>query len=139
MKMSISEILEQVEIAEKRSDKIALLHNYDNPALREVLKYAYHPGIKWLLPKGKPPFKALHYASDAEGRLYSEVKNFYLFVEGGHTTLQQTKRENLFIQLLESVDSQDAVLLYSIKDGILPYKGITPKLVEEAFPGLIST
>ena len=42
----------------------------------------------------------------------------------------------MFIQTLESIDPEDAELLCSIKDKKIPYKGITSKLVTEAYPGL---
>jgi len=36
--------------------------------------------------------------------------------------------------MLESIHPEDAKLMLSVKDKKLPYKGITTKLVQEAFP-----
>jgi hypothetical protein len=47
------------------------------------------------------------------------------------------KREALFIQFLEGVDPKDALLIVSAKDKKLPYKGITAKIINQAYPGLI--
>ena len=43
----------------------------------------------------------------------------------------------LFIEMLESVAPADAKLLCAIKEKKLPWKGITPEIVNEAFPGLL--
>jgi hypothetical protein len=50
--------------------------------------------------------------------------------------LKQHRREQLFIELLESVDPGDAKVLIGMKDGKLPYRGMTRKLVADAFPNL---
>ncbi len=62
----------------------------------------------------------------------------YLFLEGGNDNLTPLRREQLFISLLESIDKEDAKLMLAAKDKKIPYKGITTKLVNTAFPGLIS-
>ena len=61
----------------------------------------------------------------------------YLFVEGGNPSLKQLRRESLFVQLLETVSADDAKLLLAIKDKYLPYPGVTPDIIKEAFPGLL--
>ena len=51
--------------------------------------------------------------------------------------LAPLKRESMWIDLLESLSEGEADLLAKAKDRRLKYKGITRKLVEEAFPGLL--
>jgi hypothetical protein len=70
-------------------------------------------------------------------RLFAEIRRLYLFLKGGNPNLTKLRRETLFIELLESVHPSDAKILIAIKDKKLPYKGLTAKLVKEAFPGLI--
>jgi hypothetical protein len=145
MKHGISEILKKVSECETEAEKITLLRQHDNAALKTILQYAFDPRIVWLLPKGKAPFKPCE-QPDVEGRLYQEIRRLYLFIqktENGVTTvgnanLKQTQRETLYIQLLESISPADADLLVAAKDKKLPYKRITPKLINKAFPGLIS-
>lgn len=136
MKLGIAEILKKASEQPTRDEKIDMLRKHDTPALRTLVKYALDPSIKWDLPKGKPPFKPIPYL-DQEGRLYSEVRRLYLFVEGGNPNLSKVKREALFIQLLESITPADAELLCAVKDKKIPYKGLTAKIFQEAFPGLI--
>ena len=76
---------------------------------------------------------------EVHGALTSELRRMYLFVDGPTETqqkLKQQRREALFIELLESVHPDDAKLLLSMKERKLPVKGITRKLVAEAFPNL---
>lgn len=133
------EIFEEVEKAKTRKDKIATLHKYSSAGLKQVLGYTFDPNVKWLLPEGEPPYKPLPDNADVEARLVGELRKLYMFVEGDTDTqrnLKQVRREKLFIDLLEVVDPRDAKVLIGMKDGKLPYKGVTRKLVAEAFPNL---
>lgn len=136
MKLGLAEILKKASEFDKKQEKIDWLNKWDSVALRTVLKLAYDPRIKFLLPEGKPPFK-INDLPDLQSVLYNELRKMYLFLDGGHPTLNQTRREYLFIQLLENLDKEDAELIATIKDKKLPYKGITKKLVEEMYPGLL--
>jgi hypothetical protein len=136
MRKSIAEILQQADEAATKKDKIEVLRWFDCPPLRTVLQACYDPNIKWLLPEGDPPYKPSN-LTDIEGRLYNESKKLYLFMEGGNPNLTPIKRQNIFIQMLESMTPGDAKILIGCKDRQLPYKSINAKLVNEAFPGLI--
>lgn len=84
---------------------------------------------------GKIVYKENEYAHQ-EGNLFRETKRFYIFLEGG-IAIEQQKRVNLFIQLLESIDRNDAKLLVQIKDRKWPFKKLTPAIINEAYPELI--
>jgi len=134
---SMYEVLESVSKCKTSDEKIQMLRKDGNGAIQALLKYALDSEVKFLLPKGDAPFKPCPFP-DQHARLYTEIRRMYLFIEGGHQGLSNNKRESLFIQLLESIDPYDAKLICSVKDKKIPFKGITPKLVNEAFPGLIS-
>ncbi len=134
---SIYELLEEVSKCKKTDEKIQKLREIDNAAIRAILKYAFDPTIKFILPIGNPPYKPCDFV-DQEARLYSEIRRIYLFCEGGNPNLSKLKREMLYIQLIESIDKNDAILLNHVKDKKLPFKGITAKIVNEAFPDLIT-
>jgi hypothetical protein len=137
MKKSISELLKSCAEVKKVEERVEALKvaASKSPALLTILKYAFDPNIKFLLPDTDPPYKPSEFL-DQEGRLYTELRRLYLFIDGGNPNLTKFKREMLFIQLLESVDKNDAVLLCSIKNKKLPYKELTSKIVLKAFPGL---
>lgn len=135
-RLGISEILKKASEITDDAVRVMWLQQNDNPTLRTVLQGAYDPNIKWLLPEGNPPYKPNDLV-DQQHRLFTEARKFYLFVEGGNSNLNQLRREALFIELLESLDPEDAKLVLSIKDKTLPYPGVTPNIVNLAFPGLI--
>lgn len=137
MRKSIAEILEEASKITKKEERIEFLRSNANPTLLKVLQWAFDPRIKWLLPEGAVPYNPTKYL-DQEGNLYGEARRLYLFVEGGNPNLKQVRREFLFIQLLESLSPKEAQLMASVKDKKIPFKGITPKFVEETFPGLIN-
>lgn len=135
MKITLYTILKQISELETEDAIIDGLRK-SNPVVRQLLQYAFHPGIKFMLPSGTPPYKPCEFL-DLEGRLLSEMRKLYLFVEGGNPNLSTLKRETLFIQLLESVDKNDAVLLCHVKNKKLPFKELNAKVVAKAFPGLL--
>ena len=139
MRKTFYEIFEEVEKCKTKKEKISKLREYSGAPLKQVLGWTYDPNVKWLLPEGEPPYKPAAVGVEAEGRLVSELRRLYLFIDGTTDTqknLKQVRREQLFIELLESVDPGDAKVLLGMKDGKLPFKGITKKLVAEAFPNL---
>jgi len=136
-RMSIYELLEQVSKQKTPADKVQKLKEVANGPLVSILKYAFDPEIKFALPKGAPPFKPCPFV-DQQGMLYTEARRLYLFVEGGNPSLTKLRRESLFIQLIESIDPNDAKLINCVKDKKLPFKGITAKVVIEAFPNLFN-
>ena len=136
MKKSVSEILSQVEKAPAK-EKVAVLQSYDCLAVRVILQYALDPRIEWLLPVGAPPYKPTEFL-DQHGNLHRDIRKIHNFIKGGgHPDMHPMKREMLFIQFIEGLDPADAALMCSVKDKRIPYKGITVKLVNSAFPGLI--
>lgn len=136
MKLGVAEILKLAAETKGTEQKIELLRKHFNPTLGTILRYALDPAVKWDLPEGDPPYKKNEYP-DQQGVLYSEARRLYLFIEGGNPNLSALRRETLFIQLLENVDPEDAKVLLAAKDKKLPYKGLTAKLINQAYPGLL--
>lgn len=132
---SISWILDFTSKLPNDEEKVKCLQANDNTAIRTILKFAYDPNIQWALPEGEPPYKPCEYPHQ-ENMLYQEIRRLYLFLVGGNNNLKQLKRESMFIEILQSVDPDDAKLLLSIKEKKLPYKGLNSKIVLKAYPGL---
>lgn len=139
MKQGLAEILQQVSSKATKKERIEELSRHsDNLPLRTLVVYALHPDVKFLLPKGEPPYKPTNKEEDLQGILIGKVKKLNMFTEkGGYGHMNQSQREKLFIQLLESVDPDDAKLLVSVKDKKIPY--VTRDTVEKAWPGFTST
>jgi hypothetical protein len=135
---SLPFIFGEVAKAKTKDQKKATLIKYDNSALRELLRYAFDPNLKFLLPPGVPPYRFIGDASEPSPTyLYGLVRKLYLFVEGGNTALKQSRREYLFIELLESIHPSEAELLLQIKDKKIKCRGLTYNLVKDTFPELL--
>ena len=136
MRVGVAEFLETVSKLKKKEEKVAALKHNDSFVLKTILQGAFDPRIKWLLPEGDPPYTP-NALVDQENVLIHDARKLIHFVEGGNPGLKQLKRESLFVEMLETVTPADAKLLCAIKEKKLPWKGITPEIVNEAFPGLI--
>lgn len=136
MQVSVSEFLEKVGKLKRTQEKVDALKANDSYVLRVILQGAFDPTVKWMLPEGEPPYKP-NDLTDQEHVLINEARKILYFVEGFYDNLTTTKREQMFIELLERVDPKDAKLLCSIKDKKLPFNGITINHVKDAFPGMI--
>lgn len=137
MKLGISEILRMANDAQDDHARLHILRINDSPTLRNMLNLALNKNIIWQLPVGIPPYKPNDLV-DQQHRLYTEMRKMYLFIEGGSPNLKQLRRETLFIELLESLDPEDAKLVLAAKDKNFPYNNITIELINTAFPGLIA-
>lgn len=135
-KLPISQIINTCATLKTEAEKVQYLQQNYSTALTTVLQYALDKRVKWQLPDGDPPYKQSDLTFDNEGMLYSEARRLYLFLEGGNPNLTNLKREMLFIGLLESIHPDDAKIILMAKNKKMP-KGITKKIVNLAFPGLI--
>ena len=138
MARSIPLIFEDVAAANSiKARKKVLLENESEP-LKEILKYAFHPDIKFALPPGKPPYKTIGSPDEYNPTyLYPNIRKFYLYIEGGHDGLTQLRREQLFVQMLESLHPKEAEVVIQIKDKKLNYRGLTYALVKTTFPEIL--
>lgn len=138
--MTVHEILTKAGDAPTRVEKVEVLREYNTLALRDVLKGAYDDAVEFILPKGSPPFSEAN-AEAPPTSLHRQTKQFKYFVRGGPgEKLPAVKVEMMFVKMLEGIHPKDAELVIAMKEKDLAgrYKGITKKLVDEAFPGLIS-
>jgi len=136
MQLSIHELFDKANKIENVAERVEYMkRNFKSPEVI-MLKYALDPNVKWLLPEGAPPYRPQN-IPDQHGRLRQEVKKLYLYLEGGNKNLKQLRREQLFIQLLEAVDPEDAKILLAAKDKKLPYEKLTKSVINKAFPNLV--
>lgn len=120
-------------------ERIAYLRQHGSDQMIHILNLIFDPNVKFVLPEGPMPegsWKSLPEATDMQGMLYAEARRLYIFTEGGNPNLRPKRREQLWVNLLESVTPVDADLLISMKDKKFPsWNKITKKQFEEAFPG----
>ena len=132
----ISEIFTKINNAKDKPKKIEVLRRHDTPGMRMILKGAFDPKIEWDLPEGTPPFIANEAPVGTEHTLLkTEARRLFNFIKGGNNTLSKTRKETLFIQMLEGLHADEAKVLIDIKNKSLnkTYKGLTSEMVKEAF------
>ena len=134
--LTFHEILLKVNNAKDKPKKLKVLQHYDTAELRMVLKAGFDPKIVWSLPEDRPPFKENGAPEGTEHTyLKREARRLYHFIEGGNPNLSQSKREMMFVQILEGLTTEEAELLIAAKEKSLnkKYKGLTANLIKEAF------
>ena len=137
-KPTVHEILDAVHKAKTKQKKIEVLREYDSKALRYCLIWNYDESLKSALPEGEVPYKPNESPTlESQSKLASEYRTLYNFIEGGNYELNNTRREVLFIQLLEALDPNEAEILCLVKDKKLAkkYRCSFP-VVKEAFPDI---
>ena len=136
MKLLLNEVLQKVSNAKTKSEKVKLLQQYNTNALRAILIANFDESIVSLLPPGEVPYVPNDAPEGTEHTvLEKEYRKLYLFFKGGSSTLKQSKREELFIQMLEGLSEGEAEVLILIKDKKLGKRWkITKACVEQAFP-----
>lgn len=139
MNKSIYSMLQKVAVQKTRPERIEFLRQLANqvPVIPPLLKYTFDGDIRWLIPAGVPYRPNVF--PDQEANFPREVRNIYLFIEGGHPTISQLKREQMFLRMMESIGAEDAQVLLAMKDRRLPFPEIDAELVNEAFPGLLNS
>ena len=132
----LSEILTKVNNAKVKEEKIKILKQNDSVPLRQILKGAFDPKIEWDLPEGTPPYKQNEAPAGTEHTvLYTESKRLWHFIKGADPKLSKTRKEMMYIQMLEGLRADEAKLLINVKEKNLnnTYKGLTDAVVKEAF------
>jgi hypothetical protein len=139
--LTLHEILTKVAEVQTKVEKSEVLRQYNCLALRDILKGAFDDDIQFLLPKGAPPYQPAP-TRNPPSSLHKMSKRFKYFAVGGPgERMNKAKIESMFIQVLESIHPDDALLVIAMKDKDMAgrYKGVTKKLVSDTFEGLISS
>lgn len=150
-KTLISEVLQRVSNAKTKAQKVEILQEYKSEALTKILLCNFAKSVAFVFPSGKSPYTVLdrpkgvqHQVLFTEHRLIDKMITktvngvvYYGCSGTPKPRLQQIKKEQMWIQLLEALHGDEAELLDLIKDKDLTsrYK-ITRQNVIDAFPEL---
>lgn len=153
---AISKIFRDADALPTIAEKVAFLRKWESNQVREIIRHAFEPTIKYVVsisPTAKEPDD---WSSDGKGDLdayrpqgddgtnegafiYEIRKRLIYLIEGGPgDAMTQRKRDDLFHNILESINPLDAELLIAVKDKQWPYATLTPTVLNEAYPNLIS-
>ena len=138
MVLMLSEIVKKTCELKTREEKVAWLKQNNSRALQDILIAMYDKKkIKFLIPNTEPPYTPSQ-AHENQGALFREARKLKYFVQGfGGENVAKNKREQSLIEMLETVHRDDAKLLIDMikQQG---YKGLTEKVINEAFGNIIN-
>lgn len=139
---NIYEIFDEVANSKTAKDRVLVLQFNQSYALKSVLKGMFDPNVQFVFDD-VPPYKSSA-APPGLGynNLHQEMKKVYLFVKDdprASPNLTMRRREQLLIQLLESLESKEAeVFANMIRKKKNAVKGLTYGIVKEAFPDILA-
>lgn len=136
MKLKISTILARANKAQNDIERAAIIRENSSATLKAILGMSFDPRVKWLIPEGPVTYKPAQTPPDTMNeRLYVEHRRLYIFVDGGHQSLKQDRRETLFAELLENLDPEDAHMMLYVKEKKLDelYPNITYNFVRSLY------
>ena len=161
------EVFDLVSRQRSKSKKIEVLKKYEHISLKVVLIWNFDESVVSMLPEGEVPYagfdekntysgtltkkldlevRKMHEtgsfslgAADQQGHttIRRESKHFYRFIKGGEDTMNQMRRETMFINILQGLHPLEAEIITLCKDKKLGevYK-ITKEVVAEAYPDI---
>ena len=131
------EVLQKVSNAKTKKEKIVLLKQLNSNALRMILIINFDESVVSLLPPGNVPYTPNDAPEGTEHTLLEkEARLLHHFFKGG-SNVSQNKRESMFIQMLEGLNSGEAETLVLAKDKKIGKRWkITKACVTEAFPAI---
>ena len=160
----IFEILELADAQKTNAKKVEVLQNYEHESIKTVFVWNFDSSVVSLLPPGAVPYGETNAQTtfagtlseniakeaaggesatgqDLDGRnktsIRHEFKNFYHFVQGGNNSLTTTRREMIFINMLQGLHPKEAELLCLVKDKDLESKySVSIENVKQAYPDM---
>ena len=134
----VHEILAHVSKQRTVAKKVEVLKEYRNDALTAILIWNFDDTVVSMLPDGEVPFNKNEVPVGTDHTsLRKEWRNLYHFVKGGNDKLSKTRRETMFIQMLEGLHPEEAEIICLVKDKQLGTKfKLTKEQVSKAFPDI---
>ena len=150
-----------------KAKKVEVLKKYEDASLKALLIWNFDETIISVLPEGEVPYtgydEQTSYSGTLTTKLSEEVRkmhetgsfsmgttdkqghttirreyvNFYHFLKGGNDSLNNIRRETMFINILEGLHPLEAEIIVLVKDKNLESKyKITKDVVSEAYPDI---
>ena len=102
--------------------------------IRRLVFMSYNKSIDILLPPTDPPYKPSEQPKGMSTPFDSLSRRFFIFVMCfGYDDMNQSKRENIFIQILESIDPDDSKIFLAATQKKFRIKGLTVPQLNKIF------
>ena len=160
----VFEVLELASKQRTKAKKVEVLQEYEHNALKAIFIWNFDETVVSMVPEGEVPYGDIEDQSvysgslsenleketkggesatgqDLDGRgktsLRREWQNLYHYIKGGNDSLNKTRREMMFINLLRGLHPKESQVLCLVKDKVLQTKYKIPKdVVETAYPDI---
>ncbi len=136
----VHEIFAEFRKAPTRETKIMVLRKYGSFQFKELLNYAYNPGIVIDISQIPTYKKSVQPAGlNDMYLLYQGMKKLYLFIPKHAryvAKLPVNKEQAILSTILSSLHTEEAKILEDVLMKRLKVDGLTPKLILEAFPDM---
>tara|TARA_Y100001970_G_scaffold14259_1_gene16097 strand:- start:1040 stop:1693 length:654 start_codon:yes stop_codon:yes gene_type:complete len=161
----VFEVLDLASQQKSSAKTVEALKQYEHDCVKMIMVWNFDSSVISLLPEGEVPYgetqnqtvykgslsenlareaaggeSATGQDLDGRGRtsLRREYQNLYHYVKGGNDTLTTTRREMMFINLLQGLHPREAEVIVLTKDKKLGDKyNITFDQVREAYPDIV--
>ena len=137
---NIYEIFDEFEEAKTKAERKKVIEQNLSPTFVKVLEYAFHPDYKWTVIEVPDNYRVPDTLPGVSfAHLGTELRRIYLFQEGHPTSLSlnEQRKNELLIQLLESLEPREAEVIIGIMKKDLGVKGLTYNFVKECFPNML--
>tara|TARA_B100000945_G_scaffold307836_1_gene296758 strand:+ start:287 stop:946 length:660 start_codon:yes stop_codon:yes gene_type:complete len=137
---SIVEILGLVEETKGKQSKVDILKQFvERNDVKYALKAAFDDRVVFTLPEGLPDGFVIGDPDTPDGamdmapeRFIRVFKRMQYWVEGGRAQASQSKREEIYLNTLRSLEKSEAEFLVAIKEKTMPFKSVTKEICELA-------
>ena len=138
---NIFEVLDEFELAENKKDRMSVIEKNLSKTLVEVFELTYHPNYQWLIKEMPDNYKIPNdvLPGITSAQLSNQIRKMYMFRKGDQMAEKLTpqKRNELLLQILESLEPREAEIIIGIFQKDLGVKGLNYKFIKEAFPNLL--
>jgi hypothetical protein len=137
---NIYEVFDEFEEVSSKKEKMLVIEKNLSKALVDVLMLTFHPDYQWLVKELPENYKVPDTLPGiSPNQISTELRKLYLFRKGEQSAenLTPEKRNQLLLQLLETLEPREAEVIIGIFNKDQGVKGLTYKFVKEAFPNLL--
>ncbi len=137
---NIYEIFDEFESAKTKEERNYIIQKNINKTLYTVLLFTFHPDYQWKIKEMPEQYKVPDTLPGVSfSNMSLELRRLYLFREGDPKAEEITdkRREEILIQLLESLEPREAEVVMGIFNKDQGVKNLTYKYVKEIFPDML--
>lgn len=132
-KAELYEILDQIDKSDEPAEVVRKFGKQYS-SFQDYLRCVFDDRIQFTLPEGKPPYRPAD-PSTYPSTWHKKHMDLKYFVT---EQMSQIKREMRFINMLESIHPEDAVIVCEMIGKRTPSNKLTAELAKEVFPNLFS-